>query len=171
LRSKNKIVFVFQLYIIKILLQKLAGNKSHTNQSSLKSNQSNMEITLQQAERAIELARRKADEIRVAVNIVVLDTGGYIKSFTRMDDAFLGSIDIAIHKAKTAMLFRTNSEVVGEFLKPEAAAYGLENTNGGLVAFPGGRPIVQNGKIIGYIGISGGAVPQDLLIATAGSII
>lgn len=128
-----------------------------------------MEITLQQSERAIELARAKADDIKVPVNIVVLDTGGHLKSFTRMDDAFIGSIDIAIQKAKTAMLFRTSSEVVGEFLKPEAAAYGLENTNGGLVAFPGGKPIIQNKKIIGYIGVSGGAVPQDLLIATAGS--
>ena len=128
-----------------------------------------MDISLLESERAIELARAKAQEIRVPVNIVVLDTGGYMKSFTRMDDAFIGSIDIAIQKAKTAMLFRTSSEVVGEFLKPEAAAYGLENTNGGLVAFPGGRPIVQNGNIIGYIGVSGGAVTQDLTIAIAGS--
>ena len=128
-----------------------------------------MEITLLQSERAIELAKAKADEIEVPVNIVVLDTGGYLKSFTRMDNAFLGSIDIAMQKAKTAMLFRTNSEVVGEFLKPEAAAYGLENTNGGLVAFAGGRPIVQNGKIVGYIGVSGGSVPQDLSIAISGS--
>jgi uncharacterized protein GlcG (DUF336 family) len=128
-----------------------------------------MEITLSQSERAIQLAKAKADEINVPVNIVVLDTGGHLKSFTRMDQAFLGSIDIAMQKAKTAMLFRTNSEVVGEFLKPGSATYGLENTNGGLVAFPGGRPITYNGEIIGYIGISGGAVPQDLLIATAGS--
>lgn len=128
-----------------------------------------MEITTLQSERAIELAKIKADEIKVPVNIVVLDTGGYLKSFTRMDDAYLGSIDIAMQKAKTAMLFRTNSEVVGEFLKPEAAAYGMKNTNGGLVAFPGGRPIVQNNRVIGYIGVSGGAVQQDLLIATAGS--
>lgn len=130
-----------------------------------------MEITIYQADRAIEFARIKANEINVPVNIAVLDTGGYLKLFVRMDDAFLGSIDISIQKAKTAMLFRTNSEVVGEFLKPEAAAYGLENTNGGLVAFPGGRPIVHAGEIIGYIGISGGAVHQDLSIAIAGSII
>jgi uncharacterized protein GlcG (DUF336 family) len=128
-----------------------------------------MEITLQQAERAIHLAKTKAEEIKVPVNIVVLDTGGHLKSFARMDNAFIGSIDIAMQKAKTAMLFRTNSEAVGDFLKPEAAAYGLENTNGGLVGFPGGRPILSDDQIIGYVGVSGGAVPQDLLIATAGS--
>lgn len=130
-----------------------------------------MEITIQQAEAVIKKARNKAEEINVPVNIAVLDTAGYLKSFIRMDNAFLGSIDIAIQKAKTSMLFRTNSEVVGEFLKPEAAAYGLENTNGGLVGFPGGRPILDGIRIVGYIGISGGAVPQDALIATAGSIL
>jgi uncharacterized protein GlcG (DUF336 family) len=88
-----------------------------------------------------------------------------------MDEAFLGSIDIAIQKAKTSMLFRANSEAVGEFLKPEAAAYGLENTNGGLVGFPGGKPIMNGNEIIGYIGVSGGAVPQDAVIACAGSIL
>lgn len=127
-----------------------------------------MSITLQQAEVIIRQAMTKAKEIKVPVNIVVLDTAGYLKSFVRMDDAFLGSIDIAMQKAKTSMLFRANSEAVGEFIKPEAHAYGLENTNGGLVGFPGGRPILYVGEIIGYIGISGGAVSQDAQIAAAG---
>lgn len=130
-----------------------------------------MDITLQQAETAISQAQTKAGEINVPVNIVVLDTAGYLKSFIRMDNAFLGSIDIAIQKAKTSMLFRANSEAVGEFLKPEAAAYGLENTNGGLVGFPGGKPIMYDNEIIGYIGVSGGAVSQDAIISCAGSII
>ncbi|KIC92627.1 GlcG/HbpS family heme-binding protein [Flavihumibacter solisilvae] len=130
-----------------------------------------MSITLHLASMVIQQAREKAEEIKIPVNIVVLDTAGYLKSFIRMDDAFLGSIDIAIQKAKTSMLFRANSETVGEFLKPEAAAYGLENTNGGLVAFPGGRPIMNGNAIIGYIGVSGGAVPQDSMIAYAGSFI
>ncbi|HTE27752.1 GlcG/HbpS family heme-binding protein [Flavitalea sp.] len=128
-----------------------------------------MDISLHEAQTAIQQAKGKAEEIKIPVNIVVLDTAGYLKSFIRMDNAFLGSIDIAIQKAKTSMLFRADSEAVGDFLKPEAAAYGLENTNGGLVGFPGGKPIVKDKEIIGYIGVSGGAVPQDLLIATAGS--
>ncbi|MEJ1241866.1 heme-binding protein [Chryseolinea sp. T2] len=127
-----------------------------------------MSITTKQAARAIELAAAKAQEIKVPVNIVVLDTGGHLKHFVRMDGALLGSIDIAMQKAKTSMLFRMNSESVGEFLRPEAAAYGLENTNNGLVGFAGGRPIFSNDEIVGYIGVSGGAVPQDLLIAVEG---
>lgn len=130
-----------------------------------------MDITLQQAEKAIQLAKEKAETIQVPVNVVVLDTGGHIKLFLRMDNAFIGSIDIAIRKAKTAMLFRTDSENVGTFLKPEAAAYGLENTNGGLLGFAGGKPITNRGEIVGYIGVSGGAVAQDQQIAAAGSIL
>ena len=128
-----------------------------------------MDISYQLAQLAVQQATKKAEEMKVPVNIVVLDTSGYMKLFVRMDEAFLGSIDIAIQKAKTAMLFRMNSEAVGEFLRPDAAAYGLENTNGGLVGFPGGKPILYNDAIVGYIGVSGGAVPQDALIAAAGS--
>jgi len=127
-----------------------------------------MNITLQEAQQVIQKAQEKAKDIQVAANIAVLDNAGYLKFFLRMDDAFLGSIDIALQKAKTAMLFRMNSEAVGEFLKPEAAAYGLENTNGGLVGFPGARPIMNGATIVGYIGVSGGAPAQDALIATAG---
>lgn len=130
-----------------------------------------MDITLQQAEKAIQLAKEKAETIQVPVNVVVLDTGGHIKLFLRMDNAFIGSIDIAIQKAKTSMLFRTDSEHVGAFLKPEAAAYGLENTNGGLLGFAGGKPITNREEIVGYIGVSGGTVAQDQQIAAAGSIL
>ncbi|HEY6902363.1 MAG TPA: heme-binding protein [Puia sp.] len=128
-----------------------------------------MELTLQQAQLALQLAFTKAKEINVPVNIVITDTGGYLKAFARMDLAVLGSIDIAMQKAKTSMLFRINSETVGEYLKPAAAAYGLENTNGGLLGFAGGCPIRSNGEIIGYIGVSGGAITQDAVIAEAGS--
>lgn len=128
-----------------------------------------MDISLQQAQYALQLAQMKADEINVPVNIVVVDTAGHLKAFARMDQAVLGSIDIAMQKAKTSMLFRMSSEAVGEFLKPAANAFGLENTNGGLLGFAGGRPILLNEKIIGYIGVSGGAITQDAVIATAGS--
>lgn len=130
-----------------------------------------MEITLAQTEEVLRRAKAKAREIGVPVNIAIMDTGGHLKSLQRMDDALIGSLDIAIKKAKTAMLFRMPSEQVGEFLKPSAAAYGLENTNGGLVGFAGGLPIRQNGEIIGYIGVSGGAIPQDAIIAAEGSVI
>ncbi|WP_233259850.1 heme-binding protein [Chitinophaga sp. S165] len=129
-------------------------------------NASAMNINSQQASAAIGLARSKANEIKVPVNIAILDTGGHLKALERMDGAPIGSLDIAIGKAKTSMLFGINSEQVGEYLKPEAGAYGITNTNGGLVGFAGGLPIRSAGEIIGFIGVSGGAVPQDFLIAS-----
>nr|WP_049038332.1 heme-binding protein [Elizabethkingia anophelis]DAC74663.1 TPA_exp: hypothetical protein [Elizabethkingia anophelis] len=130
-----------------------------------------MEIKLQSAKKAIELATERATDLGVAANIAIVDNYGYLKDFERMDNAFLGSIDVALQKAKTAMLFRMNSEEVGNFLAPEAAAYGLINTSGGLVGFKGGIPIKENNAIIGYIGVSGGSPDQDFEIAKAGSIL
>ena len=125
-----------------------------------------MNISLQQARKAIELARNKAAEMEVPVNIAILDTGGHLKAFERMDGAPIGSMDIAIGKAKTSMLFGINSEQVGEYMKPEAGAWGITHTNGGLVGFAGGLPIRIDHEIIGFIGVSGGAVPQDFRIAS-----
>lgn len=130
-----------------------------------------METTQLQALKAIELAAGKARSIAVNANISILDTAGHLKAFLRMDDAFLGSIDIAMGKAKTAMLFRMNSEEVGTFLNPENKTYGMVNTSGGLVGFKGGMAIKSNDQTIGYIGVSGGSPEQDFEIAIAGSII
>lgn len=128
-----------------------------------------MEINLNDARQVIQQARAKAIQLNVNVNIAVLDTAGNLKAFERMDNAFLGTIDLALKKAKTASLFRMSSEAVGDFLKPEAGAYGMVNTNGGLVGFAGGLPINKNKEIVGYIGVSGGAISEDLVIATAGA--
>jgi len=128
-----------------------------------------MEINLNESRQVVQQARAKAIQLNVNVNIAVLDTAGHLKIFERMDDAFLGSMDIAMKKAKTASLFRTSSENVGQYLKPEAGTYGMTATNGGLVGFAGGLPILKNKDIIGYIGVSGGAVSEDLQIATAGA--
>jgi len=130
-----------------------------------------MEITQIQVLQSIDRATSKAVAIGVNANITVLDTAGHLKAFLRMDEAFLGSIDIAMGKAKTAMLFRMNSEQVGAFLNPENKTYGMVQTSGGLVGFKGGMPVKANDAIIGYIGVSGGSPDQDFEIATAGSII
>ena len=130
-----------------------------------------MEITQVQALQVISQAAEKADQLGIRANITVLDTAGHLKSFLRMDTAFLGSIDISMGKAKTAMLFRMNSEAVGEFLTPENHTHGMVNTSGGLVGFKGGMPVTAAGTIVAYIGVSGGSPEQDFQIATAGSAI
>jgi uncharacterized protein (UPF0303 family) len=74
----------------------------------------------------------------------------------------------ALKKAKTAVLFGMNSEAVGEFCKPGARAQGLAATNDVLVVFAGGIPIRNEaGKVIGGVGVSGGAVDQDYAVALA----
>lgn len=130
-----------------------------------------MEITQVQALQVISQAAEKADQLGIRANITVLDAAGHLKSFLRMDTAFLGSIDISMGKAKTAMLFRMNSEAVGEFLNPENHTHGMVNTSGGLVGFKGGMPVMAAGTIVAYIGVSGGSPEQDFQIATAGSAI
>ena len=128
-----------------------------------------METTQKQAFQSQNQAAEKAIQIGVNANITILDTAGHLKSFLRMDEAYLGSIDIAMGKAKTAMLFRMNSEAVGQFLSPEAHTYGMVSTSGGLVGFKGGMPVKAEGQIVAYIGVSGGSPDQDFEIASAGS--
>ncbi|MFB9076161.1 heme-binding protein [Flavobacterium procerum] len=130
-----------------------------------------METNQKQAFKSLYQAIDKANEIGVNANITILDPAGHLKAFVRMDDAFLGSIDISMGKAKTAMLFRMNSEAVGEFLNPENKTYGMVNTNGGLVGFKGGVPVKSGNDIVAYIGVSGGSPDQDFEIATAGSLV
>lgn len=127
-----------------------------------------MALDLAQARKMIERGEAAALRIGVPVIIAVLDPATNLKAFIRMDGAVLGSIDIAIKKAKTAALFECNSEDVWEYCKPGAPAHGLENTNGGLAPFAGGILIRdKEGKPIGAVGVSGGAVEQDLEIAMA----
>jgi uncharacterized protein GlcG (DUF336 family) len=100
------------------------------------------------------------------MNVALLDAGAHLKAFVRMDGALLGSLDIALGKAKTAALFGMPTEAVGEFCKPGGSSPGLELTNGGLVVFPGGVPIRDGaGALIGAVGVSGGAVDQDRHVA------
>lgn len=129
---------------------------------------SRMSLTEQTVERAIAAGRAAARDIGVPMNIAVLDAAAHLKSFVRMDGALLGSIDIALGKAKTAALFGMNSEAVGEFCKPGGSSPGLELTNGVLVIFAGGVPIRDGtGALLGAIGVSGGAVAQDAHVAQA----
>ena len=128
-----------------------------------------MSITEAQAQAAIAAARSAAQELGVPMNVAVLDDGANLKAFVRMDGALLGSVDIALRKAKTAALFGLDTETVGELSKPGGTSPGLELTNGGLVVFAGGIPVHDaEGRVIGAVGVSGGAVAQDQRVARAG---
>jgi uncharacterized protein GlcG (DUF336 family)/ketosteroid isomerase-like protein len=127
-----------------------------------------MSITQHRAAAAIAAARRAAQEIGVPMNVAVLDAAAHLKAFLRMDGALLGSIDIALGKAKTAALFGMNTEEVGEFCKPGGTSPDLQLTNGVLVVFAGGIPIRgEDGALLGAVGVSGGAVDHDFRVAQA----
>lgn len=129
-----------------------------------------MSITLEQAERLSEAAKAKAKEIGVPMNIAIVDAGANLVSFHRMDNAWLGSVDIAIKKAKTARFFDMNTGELGKLSQPGGPLYGIEHSNQGLITFPGGVLLKDtSGIVIGAIGVSGGAVEQDHDVASAGA--
>lgn len=128
-----------------------------------------MHVSSEIAQEIIEKAVEKSKEIGVKMCIAILDSGGNLKSFTRMDDAWVGSIDIAIKKAKTACYFAMPSGEIGKLSVPGSPLYGIEHSNDGLITFPGGLPIVdEEGMLIGAIGVSGDTVENDHLVAQAG---
>jgi uncharacterized protein GlcG (DUF336 family) len=75
-------------------------------------------ITCSQADSVLQAARSRAKEIDIAVSVVVMDAGGNLKAFSRMDGAWLGSADVAIKKAKTSVLFEMETQLIWEFLQP-----------------------------------------------------
>ena len=128
------------------------------------------DISLAQAQAAVEAAARKATEINTKMDIAVVDAGGNLKSFARQDGAWLGSIDISIKKAKTARYFDMNTGEIGKLSQPGGPLYQIEVSNQGLITFPGGVPIkTADGTIIGAIGVSGSTVENDHAVAAAGA--
>jgi uncharacterized protein GlcG (DUF336 family) len=103
------------------------------------------------------------------MNIAVVDGGGHLISFARMDRAILGSIEIALAKAKTSILFNGPSENLWEYCKPGGPAPATEHTNGGLIPYSGGVALHNaDGELIGAVGVSGGLPAQDGEVARAG---
>jgi len=128
------------------------------------------DITLQQARAALDAAEAKARELGVSMDIAVVDAGANLKAFARMDGAWLGSIDIAIKKARTARFFDMATEKIGELSQPGGALYGIEHSNDGLITFPGGVPLKDtSGVVVGGVGVSGSTVEDDRAVALAGA--
>jgi uncharacterized protein GlcG (DUF336 family) len=128
------------------------------------------DISTSEAQRAVNEAMRKAEETNTLMNIAVVDGGGNLKAFVRMDGAWLGSIDISIRKARTARYFDMDTGDLGAASQPGGPLYNIEVSNGGLITFPGGIPIRDgNGEVVGAIGVSGSTVENDHTVADAGA--
>ncbi|NLX07034.1 MAG: heme-binding protein [Phycisphaerae bacterium] len=128
------------------------------------------DITTRQAQNVVKAALAKAEGMGVKMNIAVVDAGANLRAFIRMDGAWLGSIDIAIKKAKTARFFDMPTGEIGKLSQPGGSLYNIEHSNGGLITFPGGLPIRdKDGTVIGAIGVSGSVVENDHAVAEAGA--
>jgi len=128
------------------------------------------EMSLSLANSILESAIEKAGQLGVSVNIAVVDASSFLKAFARIDGANLGSIDIALKKARTALLFGIPSGEIGKLSQPGGPLFSIEHSNGGLITFTGGTPVKSpNGIIIGAIGVSGSTVENDLTISLAGA--
>ena len=128
------------------------------------------DITLDQAHVATMAAYEKAKEINTKMDIAIVDAGGNLKSFIRMDGAWIGSIDIAIKKAKTARFFDMPTGEIGKLSQPGGPLYNIEHSNNGLITFPGCIPLkASDGTVIGAIGVSGSTVENDHTVAQAGA--
>ncbi len=127
-----------------------------------------MNITLTQAQAVVQAALAKAIDIKVRMNIAVVDSGANLMAFARQDGAWLGSKDIAIKKAETAVYFQMPSAELGKLSQPGKPLFGIEHSNDGLISFGGGIPVMDGDVTIGAIGVSGGTVEQDVDVAKAG---
>jgi len=128
-----------------------------------------MHVTIDDAQAMIAAARKMAVKTKTQMCIAVVDSGADLKAFHRMDGAWVGSIDIAIKKAKTAVFFGMPTGEIGKLSQPGGPLFGIEHSNDGLITFPGGLPIVdKDGVLIGAIGVSGSSVENDHTVATAG---
>lgn len=128
------------------------------------------DISLQHAQTVVDAALRRAEELDLHMNVAVVDSGANLRAFNRMDGAWLGSIDISIKKARTARYFDMETSELSPMVQPGKPLYHMEFSNDGLITFPGGIPLkLDDGTIIGAIGVSGSSVDNDQLVAEAGA--
>lgn len=122
---------------------------------------------------AQELSRRVEEEAaRQGIRIVcaVADAGGHLRLMHGMDDAYIGSVDVAVNKAYTCAAFRMSTQQLSVLAAPGGPLYGIQHTNGGrIVIFGGGEPLVLDGRLVGALGVSGGSAEQDTALAAYGA--
>ncbi|MDQ2899199.1 MAG: heme-binding protein [Acidobacteriota bacterium] len=127
-------------------------------------------ITLADARRIIAAAEKKAEQIKQPMNIAVADAGGNLVAHVRMDNAWLGSIDISIKKAYTARAFDISTKDLAKNSQSGDQFFGIHVSNDlRVMIFAGGIPLKRDGKVVGAIGVSGGSGDQDHSVAEAGA--
>jgi glc operon protein GlcG len=124
-------------------------------------------ITLEQAKKVMAGAEAEARKNNWPVVIAILDSGGHVVMLNRLDGAQWGSIDVAKDKARSAVAFRRPTKVFQDLIGQGGANLRLLNVSGASM-LEGGIPIMEDGKVIGGIGVSGVTSQQDAQIGQAG---
>ena len=124
-------------------------------------------ISLERALAAVNAVVTEAKRRDWKMNVAVVDSGGNLVAFQRMDGAQLASIQIAEHKARAAAIFRRETKFFENAIQLNYLNYLM--TLDGIVASRGGIPLIEQGKIVGAIGCSGGTDSQDEVVCKAGA--
>lgn len=124
-----------------------------------------VKLTDEDVVKILDAAQKKAREIGVGMSITVVDEGGNLLGFIRMDGAFLHSIHTSYSKAYTAVSIRRPT---GNFPPPVSEEIS-SITNGRFTNLKGGMPIIMNGKVAGAVGSGSGTGEQDEMVSKAGA--
>lgn len=125
-------------------------------------------LTLRAATTLMKGAKAAARDLGVSISVAVVDSGGQLVAFERMDGADLVTIGLAQDKAWTALMNRMPTRDLGPLVQPGAAFYGYDSIGRGrTIVFAGGMPLERDGILLGGVGVSGGSVEQDQEIADA----
>ena len=128
-----------------------------------------VKLTIEGARVALGGALQRAAAIGVPMDIAVVDDGGVLLAFERMDGAKLTGVDVAINKAFTAAGTRRGTHEYARIANAGGPAFGIHVSNGGrFMVFGGGLPIFVDGQCVGGIGCSSGSPEQDQEVAQAG---
>lgn len=123
-------------------------------------------MQLAQAQQLVSKAQHAAQREGFHISVAVVDQAGLQVLFARMDNTALGTIDVAIKKARTAALFHTDSAALGSMARAGADLYTLESTNNGMISFGGGLVIRdEQGQVIGGLGVAGATLEADEQLA------
>ena len=125
-------------------------------------------LTLEMAKKLLEVAEHKARQLGLSFDIAIVDDGGNLIAFHRMDHARIAGIEISKNKAWTSVSMQMPTSNLAQSAQPGGPTFGINTTNAGrLVILGGGIPLTREGHIVGGIGVSGGSSAQDIEVATA----
>lgn len=125
-------------------------------------------LTLGIAQTMLTVAQQRAEELGVLVSIAVVDSGGHLVAFGRMDGAEIAGPTLAVDKAFTSVAHSTPTAELAVLAAPGGPLFGLQaNGNGRYVIIPGGVPLLENDVVVGAVGVSGASAAHDASCAQA----